>query len=461
MSWQILVDCLAAGIIGYFILSRTGNFLINLLAIFRLRDLEREKVLADLPLLHAGLEQPISILLTTRDEAATIVAKIRTLLQLDYSSFEIVVVNNGSRDATMAELTGAFDLHPFPEAYRVRLKTKAVRGIHRSAGYKNLRVIDQEAGSTADALNAGINAARYPLLCSVASDTLLRRDCLQRLAAPFVSDNQVMAATASVRVGNECKTTNGLLAGIVLPERWLSRLQLIDQLRASLFAPLGWSIGNATLLTTPGISLLRKEAVIHADGYSTQATDPQMEIIVRLHRAMREKRQPYSIRFVAEPICVRNVPDSLYMWKEKRTHYQRALADSLHLNTRWPLRNAGLAGHIAFPFVLLFESWGPLIELFGYLFMLAAFAGGVIPAQAFGAFMMAAIGFGILLSASGLLLEEMSFHTYSEKSDVLALALAAVFANLGYAQLDTVWRSMAMLQRKQESASQTTRPEQT
>lgn len=460
MSWQILIDCLASGILGYFILSRTGNFLLNLLTVFRLRDLERENILADLPLLHASLEQPISMLLTTRDEAATIVATVRTLLQLEYSSFEIVVVNNGSCDATMAELTCAFDLHPFPEAYRVRLQTQAVRGIHRSTRYRNLRVIDKEAGSTADALNAGINAARYPLLCSIADGTLLRRDCLQRLAAPFVSENKVIAATAAVRVGNECETADGLLAGIVLPGRWLPRLQLIDQLRTSLFAPLGWSTGNAALLTTPGISLLRKDAVIDAGGYNTQAADPRMEQIVRLHRSMREKRQPYSIRFVADPVCVQNVPDELHAWKEKRMQWQQGLADSLHLNMRWPLRNAGVAGRFAFPFVLLFENWGPLIEVFGYLFMLAAFAAGLVSAQVLGTFLMVAIGFGILLSASGLLLEEMSFRTYTGPTDVLVLVIAAVFANLGYAQLDAVWRSLAMLQRKKNDAPVTARLEQ-
>lgn len=453
MSWHILIDCLALGIIGYFILSRTGNLLINLASVFRLRDLEREKVLADLPLLHAGLEQPISILLTTRDEAATIVATVRTLLRLDYSSFEIVVVNNGSSDATMAELICAFDLHPFPEAYRVRLQTQAIKGIHRSTRHKNLRVIDKETGSTADALNAGINAARYPLLCSIADGTLLRRDCLQRLAAPFVNTSKVVATTAAVRVGNDCKTASGLLANIALPHRWLPRLQLIEQLRASLFAPLGWSTTNAALLTPSGISLLRKDAVIDAGGYSTQAADPRMELTVRLHRTMRKKRQPCSIHLVTEPICARNAPDTLHIWKEERMQWQRGVTDSLWMNTRWPLRNAGVAGRIAFPFVLLVENWGPLLEVLGYLFMLAAFASGVIPGQAFGAFLMVAIGFGILLSVSGLLLEQMSFHTYPEKTDVLALAIAAVVANLGYAQLDAVWRSLAMLQRKDDAAT--------
>ena len=461
MSWQILIDCLAAGIIGYFILSRTGNFLVNLLAVFRLRDLEREKVLAELPLLHAGLEQPISILLTTRDEAATIVAKVHTLLRLEYSSFEIVVVNNGSSDATMAELICAFDMHPFPEAYRVRLQTQAIKGIHRSTRHKNLRVIDKEAGSPADALNAAINAARYPLLCSIADGTLLRQDCLQRLAAPFVNANKIVATTAALRVGNDCETENGLLTRFVLPQRWLPRLQIMEQLRASLFGPLGWSTGNAMLLPPSGISLLRKDAVIDAGGYNTQAADPHMELIVRLHRTMRAKRQPCCIHFIAEPICARNAPDALHIWKEERTQWQHGVKDSLHLNMRWPLRKACVAGRIAFPFVLLFENWGPLLEVFGYLFMLAAFASGVIPAQAFGAFLMVAIGFGILLSVSGLLLEEMSFHTYPDKTDVLVLAIAAVVSNLGYAQLDAVWRSLAMLQRKQDDATATARLEQT
>jgi hypothetical protein len=90
--------------------------------------------------------------------------------------------------------------------------------------------------------------------------------------------------------------------------------------------------------------------------------------------------------------------------------------------------------------MLLFEWLGPLVEMGGYCFMLVAFLTGAISWQAFSTFMFVAIGLGILLSASGLLLEEMSFHLYPRGKQLLALALVVLVENFGYRQLNTWWR---------------------
>jgi hypothetical protein len=64
--------------------------------------------------------------------------------------------------------------------------------------------------------------------------------------------------------------------------------------------------------------------------------------------------------------------------------------------------------------------------------------------QAATAFFSVAIGLGILLSASGLLLEEMSFHLYPQASDIVKLTTAAILANFGYRQLNMAWRTLGM-----------------
>lgn len=442
MTATIMTGWLTTAILGYFLLSRTGNFLLNLLAVFRLRDIEREDLLSDLPRLHAGLEQPISLLIATSDEASTIVSRIRTLLQLDYSTFEIIVVNDGSHDATMEELMHAFALHPFPEAYRIRLQTKPVRGIYRSTLHSNLRVIDKEKGGTADALNAGINAARYPLFCSVDDGLLLQRDCLQRLAVPFINETQTVAAIAAARIVDDVNAENVLPTSVALPRRWLSRLQIVDWLRTALFSPLGWSTCNAMLIAPAGLHLLRKDVVLDVGGYLSRASDPAGELIVRLHRLLRAGKTPYRMHLITEKVCARGVPDTLPAWKNERMQWQRGLADSLRLNRKWSLRNAGVAGWIAYPFTLLFEVWGPRIDIFSYVFMLVAFVCGLLPSSALIAFATVAIGFGMLLSVSVLLLEEMSFRTYSTGRDITMLAGAAVLLHLGYAQLEAAWRSL-------------------
>ena len=153
------------------------------------------------------------------NEASTITASVRALLQLRYPDYEIVVINDGSRDETLDVLIREFSLAPFPEAYRQRLETQPVRSIYRSARYPNIRVIDKQNGGKADALNAGINAARYPLFCGVDADSVLQPDSLYQVLAPFQDDPTTVACGGTVRIANGCTVRDGFIEKI----GWASR----------------------------------------------------------------------------------------------------------------------------------------------------------------------------------------------------------------------------------------------
>jgi hypothetical protein len=108
-------------------------------------------------------------------------------------------------------------------------------------------------------------------------------------------------------------------------------------------------------------------------------------------------------------------------------------------------RGTGAAGWLAFPFMLFFELLGPLIELAGYLFMFLCFFAGVLSTTAWIAFLVVAIGLGVLLSVSALLLEELWFHVYPRLGDIVLLFVLAVAENFGYRQLNSVWRLIGLL----------------
>ena len=100
---------------------------------------------------------------------------------------------------------------------------------------------------------------------------------------------------------------------------------------------------------------------------------------------------------------------------------------------------------LAFPFFMVFECYGPLIEVAGYAFMAAMFIFGQISGTAFAAFLLLAFSLGVLLSVSALLLEEVSFHLYPKASQLAILVLVAVAENLGYRQLVTWWRLVGLV----------------
>jgi cellulose synthase/poly-beta-1,6-N-acetylglucosamine synthase-like glycosyltransferase len=397
------------------------------------------------PRAYSGLEPPVSILVPAYNEEATIAASIRSMLQLTYSEFEVVVINDGSKDGTLDVLVREFKLQPFPEAYRRQLATREIRQVYRSARIPNLRVIDKVNGGKADSLNAGINAARYPLFCGVDADSILQRDSLDKVVEPFLRDPTVVATGGTVRVANGCEVSGGFLTRVGLPKNIWALFQVVEYLRAFLFGRLGWSAINGMLIISGAFGVFRKDAVILAGGYRPETIGEDMELVVRMHRLLRAKGQPYRVEFVPDPVCWTEAPEDYKTLKNQRIRWQRGLSESLSSN--WGLmfsRNGGAPGWLAFPFMLAFEWLGPLVEAFGYVFMVYAVIAGAVSWQAFGAFLFVAIGLGILLSASGLLLEEMSFHIYPKGKQLLLLGLVVVAENLGYRQLNTVWRLVGL-----------------
>lgn len=446
MDSGLILQCVTWFILCYFILLNGGYLLLNFMSLFVLYRKGQESILNELPQIYSGVEPPISILVPAFNEEATIAASVRSMLQLSYSDFEIIVINDGSKDGTLAILKQEFGLESFPEAYRIQVPTKPVRGIYRSKRYPNLRVIDKENGGKADSLNAGINASRFPLFCGVDADSILQRDSLQRVVRPFLRDATVVATGGTVRVANGCEVNGGFLTKVGLPRNPLALFQVVEYLRAFLFGRLGWSAINGMLIISGAFGLFKKETVIAAGGYKADTIGEDMELVVRIHKLMRERRQPYRIEFVPDPVCWTEAPEDFTTLKNQRVRWQRGLSESLASHWRLMLStNGGVPGWVAYPFMLLFEWFGPVVELGGYLFMVFAICFGLISWQAFAVFLLAAIGLGILLSMSGVLLEEISFHIYPRWRQLALLAVFVVLENVGYRQLNTWWRLLGLI----------------
>lgn len=427
--------------LGYFIALNLGYLALNLLAFVSIWRAQSAHGAVGLPAAQGDLWPPVSLIVPCYNEQATIATSVRSLLQLEYPEFEIVVINDGSSDATLDVLVREFALAPFPEAYRARLRTQAVRAVYRSARHGNIRVIDKQNGGKADALNAGINDARYPLFCSVDADSILSRDSLKRVVEPFLEDVDTVAAGGTVRIANGCTVQEGFLVAPGLPRNPLALVQVIEYLRAFLFGRLGWSPINALLIISGAFGVFRKEAVVEAGGYRTDTLGEDMELVVRLHHQRRLAGKPCRITFVPDPICWTEAPEDLATLRRQRVRWQRGLAESLALNRGLLFHpKGGTPGWLAFPFMLVFEWFGPVVEVAGYAFMLVAFLLGIVSLQALAVFLFAAIGLGVLLSVNALLLEEISFHIYTRARDTLRLVIAVLIENFGYRQLNSLWR---------------------
>lgn len=431
--------------LGYLVALTASYVLLDLIAVVHLRRYMEERTLDSLPHGYSGFEPQISVLVPAYNEAATISGNLHSLLQLSYSEYEIIAINDGSKDDTLEVMIKEFKLTPFPEAFDRRLSTKPIRAVYHSETYPNLRVIDKVNGGKADSLNAGIEVSRYPLFCCIDADSILQRDSLHRVVQPFLDDPRTVACGGTVRIANGCAVQQGFLTKVGLPTNLLALFQIVEYLRAFLFGRLGWSPLNAMLIISGAFGLFHKETVIGVGGYRHDTIGEDMELVVRLHRSLRLAGKPYRITFVPDPVCWTEAPEDWRTLKNQRIRWQRGLCESLLKN--WQLLfhpKGGSPGWLAFPFMLLFEALGGVIEVLGYVMLVIGLAVGAISVTTWLSLLCVAISVGILLSVSAFLLEEMSFHMYPRRSQVAYLVLAAVLENFGYRQINAVWKVIGL-----------------
>lgn len=432
-------------ILLYFIGLNGVYLTLNILSLSGIARYMQSRDVAGLPHLFSGFAPPVTIIVPAYNEEAHILNTLRSLFQHHYPEYEIIVVNDGSKDRTLDVMKKEYSLAPFPEAYRARIHTKPVRAVYHSTVDPRLRVVDKENGGRGDAVNAGINIARYPWVCRVDADSILQKDSLMLIVQPLLEDPTVVACGGTVRVANGCKSKDGIFIEADLSRKPLVLFQIVEYLRAFLYGRMGWSPMNAHLIISGAFGIYHKETVVAVGGYRRDTVGEDMELIVRLHRILSEQRKRYRITFVPEPICWAEVPDSLKQLKKQRVRWQIGLVESLMMNRGLLFHDKGtFAGWFAFPFALFFEWFGPFVETFGYIIVIAGFVFGFISVQAFITFLILAVGFGVLLSTSALLLEEMSFHLYKKPWHIVVLFAVSLVENFGYRQLNTVWRVIAV-----------------
>jgi cellulose synthase/poly-beta-1,6-N-acetylglucosamine synthase-like glycosyltransferase len=433
--------------LAYFIAINVGYLVQNVLAAIGMRRYLETADQFEAEGVFSNLDLPISIVVPAHNESASITSSVRALLQLQYPQYELVVVNDGSSDDTLRKLVGAFALRPFPEAYRAQIACRPVSAVYRSARHPNLRVIDKEnGGSKADAVNAGINACRYPLVCVVDADSVLQPDSLRRIVRPFLEDPTTIAAGGTVRIANGCTLRRGFIERVGLPGNFLALVQVVEYLRAFLFGRLGFARINSLLIVSGAFGVFRKNVLVEVGGFDANAVGEDMELIVRLHRHMRAARRPYRITFIPDPVSWTDAPESLKGLKSQRVRWQHGLGQSLFLNKSLIFsRSGGLVSWLAVPFYLCFELFGPIVEVAGYLVIAIAWLAGWLSLPTAGLFFGLAVTLGVLLSTSAIMLEELSFHMYPRTRDVLMLFGAAVAENFGYRQLTAVWRLQGLV----------------
>lgn len=347
---------------------------------------------------------PVSILVPAYNEEVTILDSVKSLMNLDYRLYEIIVIDDGSSDHTSEVLSAALDMVRVERPIRRTVPCKEAVAIYETReGRVPVTLIRKENGGKGDALNMGINASRYPWFVCIDADSLLQRDSLENIVRPVMEDDRVMAVGGMIRVAQCIELRDGEVSGYHLPWNLLTGMQVMEYDRSFLASRILLDEFNGNLIISGAFGLFRKDIVVAAGGYASDTLGEDMELVMKIHNFCRCNQIPYIIRYEPNAICWSQTPGSFTDLGKQRRRWHLGLFQSLYKYKNMFMRPCfGLVGSVSFLYYLLYELLSPVIEVFGLaMVFLAGFTGYLnVP------FM---IGFYLLYAAYGSVLTITAF----------------------------------------------------
>ncbi len=434
-----VADVIVFGFFALVILTYTATTLLALPRLVRLRRWSDSFHVGEAA--AAASSPPITLIAPMFNEEAVCVEAVRALLGVSYPNKEILVINDGSTDATLSRLTEAFDLVPAVRPETASIATADVRGAYRSQSRPDLWLLDKANGGRSDAINVGVNHCRTPLLCLLDGDSLLAPDALHRVVRPFLEDATTVAVGGTIGIVNDCEVRHGRVVEIRMPRSWPARFQVLEYVRSFAASRVGWNAAQALPLISGAFGLFRREAVVAVGGLDPETVGEDFELTLKLHRYHRDNDLPYHIDFAPDAVSWTECPSTLAVLGRQRDRWQRGGLEVVWKHRRMLLNpRYGRIGLFSFPTFLIVELFGPLVEAFGYIAFVASLWLGLLNGPVALLLLALAFGVGLAQSLAALALEQFALRRYRSLRDILQLLLLVVVENVGYRQLTVWWR---------------------
>ena len=447
MSAELIFSWIGYFILVYFILLQLYFFFLAIKSAAVLRrshHLNRFGRVGEM--LSSHRVPPVSIVLPAYNEEQGIVEAIRSMAIVNYPRLEIVVANDGSKDDTLRKLIEAFDMEKVRIPYRPDIETAPVKAIYRTHTPIQITVVDKENGGRADALNAGINAARYPYALCTDADVILDAECLVKAMRHVVEDRQrTVAVGGNIRPLNGCKVELGHLVEASVPKKMFPRMQVLEYLRTFVTNRPAWSAMDCLPNVSGAFGVWKRSAVIDVGGFTEGHFGEDMDLTIRLHRHHFDHGIPYRIVYEPGAVIWTEVPESARVLKRQRIRWHNGLITTV-IDFRKMTFNPKYkkVGMLSWPGMVLFEYLAPIVEFTGWFIIPFAWYLGALNVPLMIVFILLAYGVGVVNSLLAILLDE-SFGYYDSPRDVARLVVMALVENLGYRQRTVLWRIRALI----------------
>ncbi len=428
----------------YFIFVQSSYIILVLLSIPELISRYREARVDNIERIVKSESIPdISIFIPVYNMADSVGFMLNCFIALTYRKKRIILVNDGSTDGTMEYLINAYKLLPTPPLKPGELETGPIKQMYRSAIHPELFVVDKFHEGKADAMNAAINACPDPFYLLIDADTVINDKTLHALVQTSLIRPHLVACGGTIGVGNRCRFRGHILDKVLFPDKLLAGTQAVEYLRSFLYGRLGMNHIGGNLILSGAFGFFDRDVVAQAGGYMFNIGD-DVDIVVRIHRLMREKKKPYQVHFIPDLVAWTEVPEDWASLSRQRERWHRGV-----LNVVWANKHVlfnpkyGRFGFFTFPLLVLVETISPVIETSGYFVVLICMFFGIVNWPFAFWYLFLAILFPIVLTSVCIMMELSSFRNYKTEGVGLKMLYYAVVEQLGVRQTLMIFRFLS------------------
>jgi len=359
----------------------------------------------------------VSIIAPAYNEEKTIIENINCLLSLQYLDYEIIIVNDGSKDNTLATIINHFGLIKVEKAYELKIPCAKIRGVYQSENpaYHNLLVVDKENGGKADALNAGVNVSLKDLFLAIDVDCIIEPDAILKMVQPFIDDpkHRVIASGGVIRVANSCEVDDGRIVKVNYPTNFWAKFQVLEYFRAFTIGRMAWTKVNGLLMVSGAFGLFDREVAVKVGGYDKTTVGEDLELVVRMRKYMYEVGEKHRVAFIPDPLCWTEVPESYKILSRQRNRWTRGAIDTIkkHRNMFFNPKY-GIVGMVSFPYWVIYEWLTPVVELLGIAFLIILLILNLYSLKIILLVLLFVITFSFLFSTTAIFIEAYTYYKY-------------------------------------------------
>lgn len=269
----------------------------------------------------ASYRPHVSVVIAAYNEEKVIARTIHAVLANAYEPLDVTVVDDGSKDDTSGAVMREFADHP------------------------QVRLIRQENGGKASALNHGIREAAGEIIVALDADTIFARDTIEKLVRHF-KDPIVGAVAGNVKVGNRINP--------------LTYWQSIEYVTSQNLDRRAYSVINSVTVVPGAVGAWRREAILQAGGYTTDTMAEDMDLTWRIRRI------GWRVENETDAIGYTEAPDTFGGLFRQRFRWAFGTLQSLWKHRR-AIGRYGWFGRLTLPslwlFQVAFQALSPVVDL--------------------------------------------------------------------------------------------------